>query len=231
MAKVKFSALISEMRNKLNGSVFSRNRGGAYIRNKVTPLNPNTTAQRLVRATLTFLSQNWRALTAAQRLAWSAAVANFKTTDIFGDIKTPSGINLYNRLNLNLSNAEKPFIVDPPLPTNVAESKIVSLVAGSLVFSGADSLVLTIDAPVPVGTTLVIIATPQLSAGKVNVKSEGTKLTKADAGTAAPIDLTSAYVAKYGAMIHGEKITIFVKNVSNATGLVTGTLEISAIVD
>ena len=45
MAKVLFSALISDMRNKLNGSVFAKNRGGSYLRTKVTPVNPQTVAQ------------------------------------------------------------------------------------------------------------------------------------------------------------------------------------------
>ena len=63
MAKIKLSAIVSEMRGKLNGSVFSKNRGGAYIRTKVTPVNPQSLAQGLVRATLTNLSQAWRGLT------------------------------------------------------------------------------------------------------------------------------------------------------------------------
>ena len=127
MAKVKFSALISEMRNKLNGSVFSRNRAGAYLRTKVTPINPRTSLQNAVRELLTSLSQNWRNLTEAQRDAWNAAVHNFQKTDIFGDMKTPSGINLYTKLNLNLANAGLILIDVPPLPSEVAQNKLISL--------------------------------------------------------------------------------------------------------
>ena len=47
MAKIKMTAIVADMRNKLNGSVFSRNRGGAYIRTKVTPINPQTSVLHL----------------------------------------------------------------------------------------------------------------------------------------------------------------------------------------
>jgi len=105
MAKVKFSALISDMRNKLNGSVFSKNRAGSYLRNKVTPSNPSTPSQALVRSILGTLASTWRTLTDPQRDAWNAAVESWLTTDIFGDTVTPSGFGLYVRLNGNIVNA------------------------------------------------------------------------------------------------------------------------------
>ena len=66
MAKIKMTAIVADMRNKLNGSVFSRNRGGAYIRTKVTPINPQTAAQVQARSLLTSLSQGFRSLSQAQ---------------------------------------------------------------------------------------------------------------------------------------------------------------------
>ena len=101
MAKVKFSALISEMRNKLNGSVFARNRGGAYLRTKVTPTNPMTIAQVQARSLLTSFSQAWRGLTEDQRQAWLSVVDQWSRTDVFGDVVNPSGSTLYIRLNIN----------------------------------------------------------------------------------------------------------------------------------
>ena len=42
MAKILTTAIVADIRNKLNGSVFSKNRYGAYVRTKVTPVNPQT---------------------------------------------------------------------------------------------------------------------------------------------------------------------------------------------
>ena len=41
-------------------------------------------------------------MTEAQRDSWNGAVKDYATTDVFGDIKTPSGFNLYVKLNANL---------------------------------------------------------------------------------------------------------------------------------
>src|SRR4051812_170938 len=83
--KVKFGSLVVDGRGKIGGHVLSKNRGGAYMRTKVTPINPQTADQSTVRGTLTSLSQSWRALTQNQITAWNNAVQNFQSTDIFGD--------------------------------------------------------------------------------------------------------------------------------------------------
>ena len=97
--KIKFGAIVVDGRGKIGGHVASKNRGGAYLRTKVTPTNPQTTFQSAVRNRLTAFSQGWRGLTQAQRDAWNAAVSNFSKTDVFGDIKQPTGLNLYVKLN------------------------------------------------------------------------------------------------------------------------------------
>jgi hypothetical protein len=50
MAKIKFGMMMTDARGKLGGHVFSKNRSGAYVRTKVTPVNGQTTAQTGVRA-------------------------------------------------------------------------------------------------------------------------------------------------------------------------------------
>jgi len=227
MAKVKFSALISEMRNKLNGSVFSKNRAGNYLRNKVTPVNPQTSFQIAVRNSLTSLSQGFRSLTSAQILSWNTAVANFTGTDIFGDSKTPSGINLYVKLNLNLITAGQAQIVAPPLPAGAVPVVITGVTAdfSSSLFTIASAL-----AAVPAGHTLIIEATPLVSPGKSFVKSEfrviGTEL----AAAAFPVLAGARWIAKFGTLVTGQKVFCRVKTVRNATGEASGYSQVFTIV-
>ena len=105
--KIKFGALVVAGRGKIGGHVASRNRAGAYLRTKVTPVNPATVYQVAVRNRLAGISTDWRGLTAAQRTAWNAAVSDYAKTDIFGDIRNPSGFNLHQKLNNNLVNIAK----------------------------------------------------------------------------------------------------------------------------
>lgn len=216
MAKVKFSALVSEMRNKLNGSVFSKNRAGNYLRNKVTPVNPQTASQSAVRALLASLTQGFKALTQNQIAAWNTAVANFQSTDIFGDLKTPSGINLYTKLNMNLALAGQSQLSDPPLPSAVVGVELDSPVSDS---APATLTIQSALAAVPTGHTLIIEATPQLSPAKNFVKSEFRVIGTRSAATTFPITATTDYTDKFGAPVAGQKVFVRVKTINNATGL------------
>lgn len=216
MAKIKLSAIVSEMRGKLNGSVFSKNRGGAYIRTKVTPVNPSTIAQGAVRAALTSISQAWRGLTEAQRLAWAGAVSAFTSTDIFGDIKTPSGINLYNKLNLNLHAIGEASISTPPAVVSVGYVSALSLAADA----SANTIAATFTAEgASVDQTVIVEATPCLSAGKSFVKSEFRQIGTFAGNATSPQAIGAMYVAKFGAMTADKKIFVRLKFVDKNTGV------------
>lgn len=102
MATIKTGQVVAEIRGKLNGSVFSRNKGGAYVRQFVKPTNPNSTKQASVRSLFGTLMSDWRALTEAQRDSWQTAAQSFKTQNKVGDTIFYSGAQLYCRCNMVL---------------------------------------------------------------------------------------------------------------------------------
>jgi hypothetical protein len=215
MAKVLFSALISDMRNKLNGSVFAKNRGGSYLRTKVTPVNPQTAAQVAARSLLAQFSQSWRTLTEAQRDAWKSVVDQWSTSDVFGSSVTPSGSALYIRLNINVANAGGAALVNPPLP--LGANGIGSLEVSASV--GDDEIIVTPDfAAVPAGHALYIEATAQMSAGISNANSKFRHVQTVAAAGAAPVDITAAYTAKFGQMVQGQKMFVRARLIRVATG-------------
>lgn len=227
MAKVKFSALISDMRNKLNGSVFSKNRAGAFLRNKVTPSNPQTVAQNAARALLTSFSQGWRALTDAQRQAWNTAVSDWATTDIFGDIKNPTGLQLYVKVNTNITNAGGTPVSDPPLKVGVSAVDSISVAAAA----GAGTMTATFaPSPVPADTTLYIEATEQLSPGINNATSRFRAVSTVAAAGTSPANIFAAYTAKFGSLIEGKKVFVRVKFINKLTGEVSQPLTASTLV-
>lgn len=227
MAKVKLSALVSEMRGKLNGSVFSRNRGGAYLRTKVTPLNPQTSYQVAVRALLTQFAQAWRGLTQTQRDAWSHSVNNWSTTDVFGDVQNPTGNTLYTRLNINIVNAGGSAISTPPSPVGAAALATLSVTA---TFTGDVFTAAFTPDPVPAGHAMVVEATPMLSPGISNANSQFRQIANVAAATNSPEDLFSAYTAKFGSLIAGQRVFIRAKLVNLNTGEKSQTLVATAIV-
>ena len=213
--KVKFGSIVVDGRGKLGGHVYSKNRGGAYVRTKVTPTNPQTANQSLVRNRLTGFSQGWRSLSQSARNSWNEAVANFQSTNVFGDIKSPSGLNLYVKLNSNLDSVSVAALALPPLPAAVSNVDTITSAAAD---GAATFTVAYTPTPVPVDTAFIIEVTRQLSPGIEFVKNEFRELTFADAAAASPADIHAAYIARFGALVAGQKIGVRVSPISKLTG-------------
>lgn len=115
MAKIKLGGLAQDVRGALNGTVFSRNRAGAYVRAKVSPCQPITQWNSAARAMFKAVSQRWPgALSDSQRAAWNAFAALHTYTDVFGDALVLSGIAIYMAINRSLRQVAADWIDDPP---------------------------------------------------------------------------------------------------------------------
>lgn len=226
--KMKFGAIVTDGRGKIGGHVASKNRAGAYLRTKVSPVNPQTGYQLGVRNRFTGLSQSWRGLTQAQRDAWNGAVGDYARTNIFGDLHNPTGFNLFQRLNNNLLLIGESMINTPPLPSAVGEVIASELTAES----GTESLSLTLSGAVPAGTNVKVFATSPQSAGKSFVKSEYRLIDVLAPAATTPVDLLTAYQDKFGSTGEaGQKIFVKIEAVNASTGQVGTPSEVSAIVE
>lgn len=212
--KVKWSGIgVTEGRGKINGSVASKNRGGAYFRVKVSPTNPDSIAQQSVRNTLTTLSQAWRGLTQAQRDAWDAAVSDFAVTDVFGDLRNPTGKNLYVRLNANLVSVGQSTISVPPALADVVGVAVtgvtinVTTPAYEIAFSGDDA-----------SMSYQVWATPAVSNGVSYVKNRFRQIGAFAGGGGSPYNFEADYIAKFGSPAAGQKVFVQLVPVVNATG-------------
>jgi hypothetical protein len=227
--KIKFGSIVVAGRGKIGGHVASRNRAGAYLRTKVTPVNPQSTDQTTVRNRLSGLASGWRNLTAAQRAAWNAAVSDFAKTDIFGDLKTPTGFNLYQRLNNNLLILGESAITTPP--ETVAVDAFTSFSFAAEDATDTELLQLTFAPAIESDHKVKVYATPPLSAGKSFVKSEYRLIDVLDDGDTSVFDILAEYQAKFGSTGEaGQKIFIKMVQVELNTGIAGIPIEASAIV-
>jgi hypothetical protein len=201
--KIKYGAGIVDGSGKLNGWVASKNRGGSYMRTKVTPLNPSTSAQQNARGILGSLSTQWSQLTENQRLSFNNAVADFSRTDIFGDIRNPSGINLFVKLNTNLINTGQPQITSAPAKEEIIFSAIDSV---NMDVSGQTTTITLADELLD-GSLVLAFATPTLTNGTSFVKNRLRSIGSVEV-SATQITLTPEYVAKFGAFAIGANITV-----------------------
>lgn len=225
--KAKFGSIVVDARGKIGGHVASKNRSGNYFRTKTTPVNPRSVAQQAARALLTTFSQGFRGLSSAQRAAWNNAVALFAKSDIFGDLRNPSGANLYTKLNTNLGIVGIAPITSPPQSLEVATATLSSFLAAA----GAGTMTCGLSANVPAGSSLVIRATPPISPGVSFVTNKLRTITTKPAATASPINIAADYVAKYGSVgAAGQRIVLEVLFINTTTGVASARQRRSVIV-
>lgn len=217
MAIVKFGSGVAEMRNKVGGMVFSRNQYGSYQRTKVTPINPQTSAQSAQRATISTISKAWgQELTEAQRTAWNNGAQFAPVLSIFGDVQILNGIAWYLKLNLLITRLGLTRIDDPP-----AAQTVDALLTMSAVFdlSGPTFNVTFTPTPVPASHKLVCFSTPALPAGRSFAKSDYRLVTAYAAAVASPKDIYADWSALFGVdPVAGQKVGIKVFLLNTATG-------------
>lgn len=217
MTKVKFSALISEMRGKLNGSVFTKNRYGNALRNKVTPVNRRTPHQQSIKALFTYYTQKWRSLTDEQHKAWNAAVEDFKRNNIFGDSVKPTGSNLYCELNANLALIGGSELTNPPLQMKIDGVKSFKLNIDSTV--GSEKFEIIYDPSPTSGDVFhLIFATRCYSPGKSFIQSEYRLIGVISAGATTPYDALGDWQNRYGTLAAGQMVSVKLVPVHKGTG-------------
>ncbi len=71
MARITFSPLITAASGKVKDTVFSRWKGRAYIRARVTPANPQTAGQTALRNSLSRCVDMWQSNVSKIKAAWN----------------------------------------------------------------------------------------------------------------------------------------------------------------
>ena len=239
MALIKLSSIgITSISGKAGGSVYSRNRGGAYVKNFVIPTNTFSDLRQQVRAMFGAISSAWRNLTEGQRNSWVAQAPNYPYINKVGDSKTLSGIALHNSLNTNLMTAGLPMIPEANAPAGT--NGIIGGITGAIFDIGTGdtfsfSQILEEDNTVP-NNTYVIEATPGVSASRNYVENDFRVITSTSIGTgtnptsagltntdfATGADgLLNLYTAKLGTPSVGDRVHFRIWAVNERTGEVS----------
>lgn len=201
--KIKWGALVVDGRGKLGGHVAAQNKGGSYLRTKVTPSNPQSTFQTGVRNIFGSISAGWSALTASQRAAWNNAVDDWKKTNIFGDLKLPSGKALYQRLNQQAQVVNYPALTTPPAKEDIPPSNVTAVtidttaetITATGLYNGANA-------------TIQIFSSGVVSAGTNFVKNLMRMVGHSNGLAYDPGTAYTQYEARFGTPAPGEKIFI-----------------------
>ncbi len=125
MATIKLGAALADIRGKVGGAIFSRNKGGAYMKAFTQPTNPRTNAQQERRALFGTLMSQWRNLSQAQRNSFINNAPNYPQTNKVGEVSILSGSQLYVKANMTLLGAGLSQInFLPPAPVGLTKAQL-----------------------------------------------------------------------------------------------------------
>lgn len=190
------------------GLTWSRNRNGQYARSRAVPVQPRTQRQLTQRARLVASSALWRTLASYEMAAWASLGAQMSRTDALGQSYTLTGAQAFGSINSVLTSyAQSPVTAAPLIATPAAVSSIVV----TAVASPAALTVATVDEP---ATGFVSIwASPPQSAGRIFAAPPVLLQTSAVGGS--PYDILAAWVARWGTLIAGQRISIVVRTMED----------------
>jgi len=207
-AKFTPGAIVSEIRNKIAATVFTKNKAGASIRNRVTPINRRSPNQTNRRQILASLSAQWRGLTQAERNSWNNAGPSYPQTDNLGQTIFLTGEQLFVRCNANLLLIGQPQVTSAPTPTSFDVLSFTSLTATA--DDGVLSLAFT--PTVPAGYEMVVRATAPVSPGKSFIADSAFRFIKSISPAAtSPQAISAEYANVFGSIENAADQKVFVE--------------------
>ena len=220
MATVLFGNGVADMRGSVNGNVFARNANGAYVRNRTTPINPQTAKQISVRNALASVATYWRSLTDAQREAWNVAAPSFPYTNRLGQTQVYTGQQLFMKFNQQLLQAGISLgsLDTPPAPATFPDMALNTL-AFTLTASVLTTAQFAVDNPDATGDfRFNIFATPGLSAGISSPGKSQFRLVANKSTGSDPTTFVTEYIALFGSPTIASKVHVRVEVVNVVTG-------------
>lgn len=171
MAVVQYTAIVNQIRGKLNGSVFNKAKNAYTLQRKQSSPRRQTVLQLERRARFSSVQREWKLLTTGQRALASLAASLNPVRDRFGNETVLSGYNHFVKSNIIRTMARESILRDlravSSVPFNtVFESSVTDFATapdgGVVVDSGA---ILQIDRVNPEFLTLMCYISFPMSQG------------------------------------------------------------------
>lgn len=200
---------------KLNGTVMLKGgASGPSARVIAFPRNRRTVFQQLVRGVFSGLSTAFRSLDPEDIDAWNAAANNTNPTalriNVFGDTHVVTGSQLFQKVN-NILYQIGATTYDTPPVSGTTDAILGAELTGDATGQGLDLDMTTFGGAtaVPANTTLVVYATAQRNPSVSSFgKSAYRIIGYYPAAEAIPVDLSTEYIARFGALVAGKRIGV-----------------------
>lgn len=221
MAKFIAGNLAGMISGKIGNLVFTHGRYGPVIRTRVKPVIVNSTSTERARNNLTTTSRAWAALTDAQKLSWQTWAQNNPIVDRLGTSQTLSPHAAYNQINGRRLIFPGTLLSAPPIGGNPA-----SLATATVTYdigAGSTEIAYT-PTPHPAGCVTWVEAAVVNSAGIRYTKNLKKYVGLNPNADVSPFDYASMVEARFGTLVVGQILSLWIYVYDNTTGLLSAPL-------
>jgi len=230
MAKIILGPMVGQASGKIGGMVFSRNRGGTYVRRRAHPTTNTSPYSEAVKAAFASVSTAWGSLDAAGRQAWQVWSANNPIVDRVGQKITLDGHAAYCRVNcfrelIDDSLLDLPPVVGPPAGLQ-SLSVDGAMLSGTILASFTPSQATT-------SMRLALQAAVKESTARQYVNGSFRHCGVSDLALTSTLDVITLVEDRLGTLQNGDVLHIKLSTYDPASGLrslpLSASAEISAI--
>lgn len=191
----------------------SRNRGGQYIRNRRSPVQPIGSGRRaFIRSAFGSASAAWASLTSIQQEAWISFAADHPVTDSLGQSIILTGHQMFVAVGTNLLNVAQALPTLPPSDLTLPD------VSGATVTNTVGDPIVIGDFSGPTGSFITVAFSKPLSAGRrfTNTFWQPLGADGAFDGESEPATVgDGVYASEFGARVEGQVIFVKVTPISS----------------
>lgn len=214
MARIKPSALISNIQGSIGGTTFQQSQGGLIAKAKQSKVKRNAIRQSVVKSITALVQSNWFQLTEAQRNVWKSFATWAKINQLNSNELIINGMQIYIRVNVIRALYGLSLITSPgfSLCANVPALWSVGLSGGNLI--------LTSSRVIDDSAEFVICYASIWCRETINAPGSRLRLLIFSTSSGSTFDISAAYTAVFGRLpVVGETIFIRAALVNKETGL------------
>lgn len=195
---------------KIGNQVYQTGRYGQVVRTRAIPTNPRSGMQTTVRANLATCARAWDQLTDAGMAAWTSAALAVQSKSRLGMSGILTGLQLFVKINASLLELGEAMVTVPPALPTFGALPIDGLVIENN--AGVVSLKLHTTGAPPEHTQLYGAAPVKAGVGRC---PDVVCLGDLDSPVANYITITTAYAARFGAPVAGQRVFVKVNQTEN----------------
>lgn len=226
MAIIIPGAMVSQASGRIGGTIFSRNRGGAYVRNGSIPTTVTSPFAQLIKSVTAAQSQAWAGLDAAVQEQWREWATQNPVINRLGQSRTLSGHQAFVQINGRLVYAGFDALDSPPIGEAPAP-----FVPGLVTFVDAP-LALTVaftPTPAPAGIAVQCFAYLANSPGVSYVRNRLALVTTSAVAAVTPLDIAQDVEDRFGTPQAGQTLHLGLRALDTTTGLVSSVFYASTL--